>query len=1165
MAQPRPLPDEYGYDIAMNISRPNAEPDHTQSGREPPAVAGLPSARRRYWAPLAAFVICALAMGLLWQTIDARIDRARFDQFNADIDLISARISERMDSNEHMLRGAAGLFAANEQVSRSAWRHYVWELNLAENPRGVQGMAYVRRVPAGGRDAYVNEVRGEGYGDFDIRPPQLRKEYSSVHFLEPFPEEARRIFGHDLLTDAVLKQPMERARDTGEPAFSGKTRVLGDGGAMAAASVLVFYPVYGSNESLHSVEDRRRALSGWIFLAFRVNELMESLLSQQLQDVRLEIFDGDRAASEALLYDSLHLQARPVSGESLQQSTRLALAGSVWTLRYTALPGYGSRLRADTAWVALGSMVTICLLLFGMTWAFVNTRQRAHRIADRLTVSLRSSEERYRSIFSHSGVTALLVDPADATIVEANEAAVRYYGIAAVDMRGLSLATIANTDAATLHEMLHAAVDGQRSHVFQQHRLKSGQLRDVEMHVGPLSLDGRSLLYCVVHDITERHEAENAVLELNQRYQALLDAASEVSIVATDTEGLIVVFNRGAERLLGFSAEEMIGRMTPVAFHDAQELQQRGQELSTQLAYPVPGFRTLTELPRVHGSEQREWTYVRKDGSHCRVSLSVTTMRAIDGQITGYLGIALDISRLKEVEASLLQAKEAAEQASRAKSTFLATMSHEIRTPMNGVIGMAQLLQGTSLNLEQQEYAEIIVSSAESLLIIINDILDFSKVEVGKLELEMLPFEPRPLLAGVVGMFMPQARARGIDLRLHTDTRLPHWLSGDAARLRQVLVNLLGNAIKFTEQGSISVEVSVQNVDAHRACFDIAVRDTGVGMAPDVVTGLFAPFYQGDSSVTRRFGGTGLGLSITRGLVDLMDGQVTVESALGVGSTFTVRLCLPLPEALPQQRDVPVPAEMLASDVRILVVDDALINQKVALQMLGRIGLQAVAVGNGDEAVRLLAREHFDLVLMDCQMPVMDGFAATRLIRSGIAGEPNRHIPVVAMTANALSGDRERCLQAGMDDYLPKPVALDELRYKILHWLRPAAALPAGSAPIAADAQALFDVQALMQTCGGDTHLADTIVDAVLADAPAQLQTLQALLAVGDSTGFADQCHLLIGLFAQLSSPYLVARLRGAESAARQGRLPAADWSEAMQQDYASMLAAIAAYHKGAA
>lgn len=1126
-------------------------------------MAEMQSSQRRHWAPLAAFVVCALAMGLVWQAIDARINRAQHDQFDADTHLITTRISERMSSNVHMLRGAAGLFAATGHVTRSAWRRYVWELNLDQTPRGVQTMAYVRRVPAGGRDAYVAEVRREGYTEFDLSPASLRDEYSSVHFLEPFAGPGRSLFGYDMLTDPALQQAMERARDTGEPVFSGKTQLMHDDVDSEAVTILVFYPVYGSNDVLQSREERRQALTGWIYLAFRMNELMEALLSQQLQDIRLEVFDGDGTGAAQLVYDSLHLQSRPVAGGILQQATRLVLDGRVWTLRYTALPGYGSRLRADTVWVVLGSMVTICLLLFGMTWAFVNTRQRAHRIADRLTASLRSSEERYRSIFSHSGVTALLVDPFTSTIVEANEAAVRYYGIAAVDMRGMPLTVLVSADEIALQAMLQEAVTGQREHVFQQHRLKNGLQREVEVHAGPISLDGRQLLYCVVHDVTERHEAENAVLELNQRYQALLDAASEVSIVATDTDGLITVFNRGAERLLGYSSDEIVGRMTPVVFHDGQEVQQRARELSALLGYPVQGFHTLIELPLVHGSEQREWHYVRKDASRCRVSMSMTPMRSINGQVNGYLAIALDISRLKEAEASLLQAKDAAEQASRAKSAFLATMSHEIRTPMNGVIGMAQLLQDTTLSAEQQEYAEIIISSAESLLIIINDILDFSKVEAGKLELEVLPFEPRALLAGVVGMFQPQARARGINLRLETDVRLPHWLAGDAARLRQVLVNLLGNAVKFTEHGSISVEVNAHDINAHQVGLTISVRDTGVGMAPEVVSGLFAPFYQGDSSVTRRFGGTGLGLSITRGLIELMDGKVEVESALGVGSTFTVSLCMPVPEAVPAQNEMPVRDAVFASEARILVVDDALTNQKVALQMLGKIGLQGRVAANGDEAVRMLSSEHFDLVLMDCQMPVMDGFAATRLIRSGVAGEHNRRIPIVAMTANALTGDRDRCLQSGMNDYLSKPVALEDLRYKVLHWLLPVSTAPTAVVPASAgvtEGTLIFDEGELTKNCGGDLILVSTVIDTVLADIPEQFDTLQRLIASADHVAFARQCHLLIGLFAQLSAKQLVFFLRNAELAAKQEHMPATDWFGLLQQGYDGLLQSVAAY-----
>jgi PAS domain S-box-containing protein len=1131
-------------------------------------MADLASFQRRHWIPLIAFVICALAMGLGWQAIDARIQRAQHDQFGADTDLIAMRISERMSSSVHMLRGAAGLFSASGQVSRSAWRRYVWELNLDQTPRGVQAMAFVRHIPAAGRDAYVNAVRREGYADFSLKPDGLRGEYSSVHFLEPFAGRNLRAFGYDMLTDPVRRLAMERARDTAEPVFSGKTELFRDKDDTDSAGVMVFYPVYGGGEVPQTREERRQVLAGWVYLAFRMNDLMEMLLSQQLQDIRLEIFDGDSISSDSLIYDSLHVRSRAIAGSTLQQTTRLALDGRVWTLRYSALPGYGDRLRADTAWVVLGSMVVICLLLFGMTWAFVNTRQRAQRIADRLTASLRSSEERYRSIFSHSGVTALLVDPLDGAIVEANEAAVRYYGIAAVDMRGLPMRALVNAEAHDLQTMLRDAAAERRSHLFQQHRLKSGLLREVEVHAGPISLDGRSLLYCVVHDITERHEAENAVQELNKRYQALLDAASEVSIVATDTEGLITVFNRGAERLLGYNSAEMVGRMTPVAFHDAQELQQRARELSRHLAYPVTGFHTLIELPLIHGSEQREWTFVRKDGSRCRVSMSVTPMHAIDGHITGYLGIALDISRLKDAEALLLQAKEAAEQASRAKSAFLATMSHEIRTPMNGVIGMAQLLQGTQLSAEQQEYAEIIVSSAESLLIIINDILDFSKVEAGKLELEMLPFEPRALLAGVVGMFLPQARARGIDLRLETDAQLPHWLSGDAARLRQVLVNLLGNALKFTEQGSICVELEVQMLEAHQVRFILMVRDTGVGMAPEVVDGLFAPFYQGDSSITRRFGGTGLGLSITRGLVELMGGHIEAESALGVGSTFTVSLRLPIPEKPPALTERPPLKDMVAvPNARVLVADDALTNQRVALQMLEKIGLQGMVAANGDEAVRMLSHEHFDLVLMDCQMPVMDGFAATRLIRSGIAGEQSRRIPIIAMTANALAGDRDRCLQSGMNDYLSKPVVFDELRYKLLQWLATVVPAPAllPQRPVQSGdkgtAQA-FDPGELERNCGGDRGLVLAVMDAALAEAPDQLERLQVLFDEGDNAGLARQCHVLLGLFSQLSAKRIMASLRLAESELKLGNWPGKDWLPGLQLGYAELLLAIAAYRK---
>ncbi|HTJ96899.1 MAG TPA: CHASE domain-containing protein, partial [Rhodocyclaceae bacterium] len=979
----------------------------------------------------------------------------------------------------------------------------------------------------------------------------------SVHFLEPFSGKNLRAFGFDMLTDPVRRVAMESARDTAGPTFSGRVKLLQDDEDTTEAGVLVYYPVYHGNDVPKSLEQRRSALTGWVYLALRMNELMEALLSQQLQDVRLEIFDGDNLSPDSLIYDSLHVQSRPVSGTSLQRTTRLQLDGRTWTLRYSALPGYGSNLRADTAWVILSAMVVICLLLFGMTWAFVNTRERAQSIASRLTQSLSSSEERYRSIFSRSGVTSLLVNPLTCSVVEANEAAVNYYGIAAVDMRGLPLTELVMLAENDLRVALDAASQQRRNHVFQQHRLKSGLVREVEMHVGPINLDGRPLLYCVVHDITERHEAENAVLELNQRYQALLDAASEVAIVATDTEGLITVFNRGAERLLGYAAGEIVERMTPIAFHDIHEVQARSEELSTLLGYSIAGFKTFVELPLIHGSEQREWSYVRKDGSRCRVSLSVTPVRALDGRITGYLSIALDISRLKEVEASLVQAKEAAEQANRAKSVFLATMSHEIRTPMNGVIGMAQLLQGTTLTTEQQEYAEIIMASAESLLIIINDILDFSKVEAGKLELELLPFEMRSVLSGVVGLFAQQVRERDLELHLEVDANLPQWVSGDAARLRQVLVNLLGNAIKFTQNGAVHVGVSVIRLQTDAVTLALSVRDTGVGMAPEVVSGLFAPFYQGDSSITRRFGGTGLGLSITHGLVELMGGTIAVESTQGIGSVFTVNLTLPLPTEIPSAV-MQAAIQAFPETVRVLVADDTITNQKVALQMLNKLGLQGVVVSNGEEAIRTLARGAFDLVLMDCQMPVMDGFATTEKIRAGVAGKQHQQVPIIAMTANALAGDRERCLKAGMNDYLPKPIVLDELRHKALRWL---SVTQQHAAPVASSVDSaelpVFDVSELLRNCGQDRDLALAVIDAALFETTSYLTELGRLLGQADTLAVASQCHVLTGLFAQLSGKRLAAILRRLEAAARLGDMPSMDVMLTLGREYEALQLAL--------
>jgi signal transduction histidine kinase/HPt (histidine-containing phosphotransfer) domain-containing protein/AmiR/NasT family two-component response regulator len=382
-------------------------------------------------------------------------------------------------------------------------------------------------------------------------------------------------------------------------------------------------------------------------------------------------------------------------------------------------------------------------------------------------------------------------------------------------------------------------------------------------------------------------------------------------------------------------------------------------------------------------------------------------------------------------------------EASHAKSQFLANVSHEIRTPMNGIVGMARLLQETSLTAEQREHAEIIVSSARALLRIIEDILDSSKIEAGVFELDTDDFDLRRVVDDVVRLLAPEANGKGISLSATVDPAVPDAVRGDPGRLRQALVNLVGNAVKFTAQGAVTVlaEAISSTADAHVVRFE--VRDTGIGISPAARERLFRPFSQGDSSTTRRFGGTGLGLAISRRLVEMMGGRIEVVSEEGAGSTFSFAVTLGRADAAAVARatadaasasslpDLPLPRAPRRG--RVLVAEDNDVNQKVTVRMLERLGFEAEVVGTGQAAASAVRVEKYDAILMDGQMPGMDGFEATAMIRA-FEG-PVRHTPIIALTAGAMRGDRERFLAAGMDDYLAKPISPEQLEAVLQRWV----------------------------------------------------------------------------------------------------------------------------------
>ena len=432
--------------------------------------------------------------------------------------------------------------------------------------------------------------------------------------------------------------------------------------------------------------------------------------------------------------------------------------------------------------------------------------------------------------------------------------------------------------------------------------------------------------------------------------------------------------------------------------------------------------------------EPYEKEYFRKDGTRVAIIISGATIH--DEAIEGGLALIIDISAKKKAErekAESILNERAAVHASQTKSQFLANMSHEIRTPINGVLGMISLLLDTPLQAEQWEYANAARVSADSLLTVINDILDFSKIEAGKLEFENVDFDLFKVLHNVERAFLYQTEKKGLKLVFDCPQTLPRFYNGDSGRLRQILNNLLSNAIKFTTKGQITVKV---RDELQSQAIRIEVSDTGMGIPANALDRMFKAFSQADSSTSRRFGGTGLGLSISKNLVEQMNGKIGVETRENIGSTFwfTVKLNRAKNPVKDLSGGIGSFEGMSARPMRVLIAEDNTINQKIALRYLEKMGLRADVVANGLEVLDALRAIPYDLILMDCQMPEMDGLEATRIIRSSESLQ-RQNIPIIAMTANAIKGDREKCLEAGMNDYVSKPVAPSELFLMLQKWL----------------------------------------------------------------------------------------------------------------------------------
>lgn len=951
---------------------------------------------RKPWLPLV--VTLALMAGLggwvvwQWQVQEDRIRAEQAQRFNLAVNDVESNLRERMRAYEMVLRGLAGLFVGGESVKLDEWNRAVDQLQLQDFYPGIQAVALARYARADNLSAVLEQIRSDGRGGFRMYPGGERDEYLITDFIHPLDWRNRRVVGFDMLSEQTRKEAVTAARNIGTPMLSGPVRLKQETEQNAQVGILLYLPLYRVAAPITTLEERQAAFAGTLHGAFRLTDLIEGVLGSRSKLFQLQLYDA-AAPAEALL-----VGRAPVSSDARFHRTRnIYMYGRSWQLEVASTPEYEALLNRTSGAYNLAAAMTAAVLFSLLIGGYLYLRERALRSSQALGEQLQEREAWFRQLIEQLPVATLLCN--DRGRIElANQSAAALLGSSAGLLAGERLSRY-------VPGALSDPLGGARMEANHQ---ESQALREDGTPI-PVSLsltsfrrdDGIHHLLNLV-DLQQRKRDE-------ERFRNVVEASPNAFLLF-DYDGRIVMVNRQTELLFGYSRQELLGQ--PVELLIPESMRRAYHEVRHR-------FGQATESLRL--GENRELYGRHRDGQLLPVEVGLSPLRS--GEELLVQAVVIDIGHRKAAERRLRDQANELVVANRYKSEFLANMSHELRTPLNSILILSdQMRQNAASNLTEKQvrHADIIHRAGQDLLQLINDVLDLAKIEAGNMQIKPEPVDLAELLAELLAGLEPMAEQNGLALSSRIDPDVPVSIVSDRARLQQILRNLVTNALKFTEQGSVDVHVSCEPSEqpGDEAMLRICVNDTGIGIAEDQHERIFQAFQQIDGSISRQYGGTGLGLAIARQLAEVLGGGIRLKSAPGQGSSFTVELPLKL-AATTEIRTLRTSPHRGQGGGLLIVEDDADFASVVA-EVAQSHGFPCVICGTGQEGLDALRQERFAAVILDILLPDISGWQVHRMLR---ADPRHQDTPVFIISCVPQP-------QGWTDDgsrYLLKPVAQAEL------------------------------------------------------------------------------------------------------------------------------------------